>query len=133
MNEQTDSKFPSTSEPKNSNKSLIYIVAALAILLVASIAIYFIRGNILKERNAQLNAEIMVVYTRLDSIGNEMQVKIHEAIDKLPEERQKVFRMSRFEELKYKEIAEKLNISIKISKPVSYHISNIFDLPFAVQ
>ncbi|MCK5367797.1 MAG: chromosome segregation protein SMC, partial [Cyclobacteriaceae bacterium] len=78
MNEQTDSKFPSTSEPKNSNKSLIYIVAALAILLVASIAIYFIRGNILKERNAQINAEIMIVYTRLDSIGNEMQVKITE-------------------------------------------------------
>ncbi len=78
MNEQTNSTSPSTSEPKNSNKSLVYIVAALAILLVASIAVYFIRGNILKERNAELNAEIMVVYSRLDSIGNEMQVKITE-------------------------------------------------------
>ncbi len=44
---------------------------------------------------------------------NELQMKIRMAIDKLPPERRRVFIMHRFEELKYKEIADKLNISIK--------------------
>lgn len=39
--------------------------------------------------------------------------KIQQAIDKLPEKCRQVFELSRFEELKYKEIAEKLGISIK--------------------
>lgn len=45
--------------------------------------------------------------------GNELQEKINSALEQLPPERKKVFMMSRFENLKYKEIAEKLNISIK--------------------
>lgn len=44
---------------------------------------------------------------------NELSHIIDEAINQLPEERKKVFKLSRFEELKYKEIAEKLGISIK--------------------
>ncbi|MEL7001410.1 MAG: RNA polymerase sigma-70 factor [Bacteroidota bacterium] len=43
----------------------------------------------------------------------ELENKIQEALDKLPPERQKIFLMSRNEGLKYKEIAEKLNISVK--------------------
>jgi len=45
--------------------------------------------------------------------GNELQKKINDTIDKLPPERKKVFVMSRFENLKYKEIAEQLDISVK--------------------
>ena len=44
---------------------------------------------------------------------NELHEKLRNAIDKLPPERKKAFLMHRYEELKYKEIAEKLNISIK--------------------
>lgn len=44
---------------------------------------------------------------------NELQEKLMRAIDKLPPERKKVFLMHRFEELKYREIAEKLGLSIK--------------------
>ncbi|BDD03552.1 RNA polymerase sigma-70 factor [Aureibacter tunicatorum] len=44
---------------------------------------------------------------------NELQAKIHETISSLPEQRRKVFEMSRNEGLKYKEIADKLNISPK--------------------
>jgi RNA polymerase sigma-70 factor (ECF subfamily) len=44
---------------------------------------------------------------------NELQDKIRKSINKLPPERKKVFIMHRYEDLKYKEIAEKLNISIK--------------------
>lgn len=43
----------------------------------------------------------------------ELQAKILEAVAQLPKERQKIFRMSRFEGLKYREIAEELNISVK--------------------
>jgi len=43
----------------------------------------------------------------------ELANKIDEAVEKLPQERQKVFKMSRYDGLKYKEIAETLNISIK--------------------
>jgi len=43
----------------------------------------------------------------------DLQKKIEESIDSLPEKRRKIFRLSREEGLKYREIAEKLNISIK--------------------
>ena len=39
--------------------------------------------------------------------------KIEESIQSLPEKRRKIFRMSREEGLKYREIAEKLKISVK--------------------
>lgn len=40
-------------------------------------------------------------------------VKIEESINSLPEKRQEIFRLSRNDGLKYHEIAQKLNISIK--------------------
>ena len=43
----------------------------------------------------------------------ELQVKIDAAIDQLPTERKRIFMMSRFEGLKYREIADQLNISVK--------------------
>lgn len=44
---------------------------------------------------------------------NELEIKIEEAIKKLPEQCRLIFRMSRFEELKYHEIAEQLELSPK--------------------
>jgi len=43
----------------------------------------------------------------------ELEIKIREAIDKLPLERRKVFVMSRYDGMTYKEIADKLGISVK--------------------
>ncbi len=43
----------------------------------------------------------------------ELTQKIEESINSLPEKRKEIFKLSRQEGLKYKEIAEKLNISIK--------------------
>ena len=45
--------------------------------------------------------------------NDELSVRIQTEISKLPIERQRIFRMSRFEELKYREIAEELNLSVK--------------------
>jgi len=46
-------------------------------------------------------------------LADELQANIERAIDRLPTERKKIFLMSRKEGLKYQEIAQKLNISIK--------------------
>mgnify|MGYP005825721467 CR=1 FL=1 len=46
-------------------------------------------------------------------MATELETRIHEAMDRLPEQCRLVFKLSRFEELKYSEIAEHLNISIK--------------------
>jgi len=44
---------------------------------------------------------------------SEMQQKLYDSLNKLPEKCRAIFHLSRFEELKYKEIASKLDISIK--------------------
>ncbi len=43
----------------------------------------------------------------------ELENRIAEALEKLPEQCRLIFKMSRFEELKYQEIADKLGLSIK--------------------
>lgn len=47
---------------------------------------------------------------------NELKVKLYSAISQLPDQCRRVFEMSRFEELKQQEIADKLGISIKTVK-----------------
>ena len=59
-------------------------------------------------------------HTPMDYEQEELQQRINTAIEALPEIRQKVFKLSRYEGLKYKEIAEKLNISVKT---VEVHMS----------
>jgi RNA polymerase sigma-70 factor (ECF subfamily) len=51
-------------------------------------------------------------HTEEELLAGELQQKIRNAIDLLPSERKKIFILSRYEGLKYKEIAEKLNISV---------------------
>jgi len=48
-----------------------------------------------------------------ETIVSELEQRIRETIDQLPSERRKVFIMSRFDGLKYREIADRLNISVK--------------------
>jgi RNA polymerase sigma-70 factor (family 1) len=56
---------------------------------------------------------------------NELKLRLYEAIDRLPEQCRKVFRMSRFEQLKQQEIADRLGISIKT---VKNHITHALQL-----
>jgi RNA polymerase sigma-70 factor (ECF subfamily) len=46
-------------------------------------------------------------------LSDELEERIHMSMEKLPEQCRLIFKLSRFEELKYAEIAEQLNISIK--------------------
>lgn len=45
--------------------------------------------------------------------AKELEAKIAEALNQLPEQCRTIFQMSRFEELKYREIADRLNLSVK--------------------
>jgi RNA polymerase sigma-70 factor (ECF subfamily) len=46
-------------------------------------------------------------------LRNELQEQIQQAIESLPEQCRIIFKLSRFEEMKYAEIAEQLGISVK--------------------
>lgn len=48
-----------------------------------------------------------------ETIVSELEQRIKETIDLLPPERRKIFIMSRFDGLKYREIADQLSISVK--------------------
>ena len=74
MSEQSENKSSSEPRKSKSNKTLIFVVVGLAVLLVGALVVNFMREQNLKERNA----ELMVAYSRLDSIGREMQAKIIE-------------------------------------------------------
>jgi RNA polymerase sigma-70 factor (ECF subfamily) len=52
-------------------------------------------------------------FSQQDIQYKELQKKIDESIDQLPEQCARIFRMSRFDELKYQEIADKLGLSVK--------------------
>jgi len=57
---------------------------------------------------------------------NELKVRIYKAIDELPPQARKVFMMSRFEELKQHEIADRLGISIKtVKNHISYALRHM--------
>ena len=51
---------------------------------------------------------------------DEIQALIHNAILKLPEQTQTIFRMSRFNQLSQKEIAQQMGVSLKT---VEFHIT----------
>ena len=73
--------------------------------------------NVLRDRKKFSGEELPEVAgdwdvsTQIESM--ELEEKIREAIQSLPEKCRQVFELNRFEGLKYSEIAEKLNISIK--------------------
>jgi RNA polymerase sigma-70 factor, ECF subfamily len=70
--------------------------------------------------------------------GKELEAGIYKAIEKLPQQCKLIFKMSRFEELKYKEIAETLEISVKtvenqMSKALKIMREELVDfLPFII-
>ncbi len=69
-----------------------------------------------KFRSNVLDVEITDYGTTFESDSfsvSELETKISEALDKLPERCRQVFMLNRFEDLKYKEVAGKLNISVK--------------------
>ena len=82
---------------------------------VKNLCINLIKHNITKEK--YLQNEITEQKSEFDAdeafIEIDLLKKIEESINSLPKKRREIFRLSREEGLKYFEIAQKLNISIK--------------------
>jgi RNA polymerase sigma-70 factor, ECF subfamily len=71
-----------------------------------------------KIKQLHVDGELAVAERSVESVTRtvmaaELETKIQEAMEKLPEQCRLVFKLSRFEELKYAEIADQLNISVK--------------------
>ncbi|MEJ2900932.1 RNA polymerase sigma-70 factor [Pedobacter panaciterrae] len=77
--------------------------------------------NYLKHQKVKTKYQDFAAYTMNDHHEaassrvelTELQYKLQEALNELPEHCRTIFQMSRFEELKYREIAEQLDLSIK--------------------
>jgi RNA polymerase sigma-70 factor (ECF subfamily) len=69
--------------------------------------------NIVREHQQYEKAVGSVTDESDTMVTMELEERIRAAVESLPDERRRIFRMSRDEGLKYKEIAEQLNISVK--------------------
>ena len=108
-------EFPENMQEVKSVKSYLYRSVINASINFAN------RQKTLEQHHLKLASEFSDDYlTDLDE-ENEMIVILRHEIDKLPSQCKKVFKLSRFENLKYKEIANVLDIS---EKTVENHIGN---------
>lgn len=82
---------------------------------VKNLCLNFIQHNKTKLRHAQsiLSDAKNNQIAEDNFIEIDLAEKIEESIQSLPEKRREIFKLSRHDGLKYREIAEKLNISIK--------------------
>lgn len=77
--------------------------------------------NYLKHQKVRSAHQMRIAYSMKTQGENaskkvltkELEAKLRKALNELPEQCRTIFQMSRFEEMKYREIAEKLNISVK--------------------
>ena len=108
-------EFPENMQEVKSVKSYLYRSVINASINFAN------RQKTLEQHHLKLASEFFDDYlTDLDE-ENEMIIILRDEIDKLPAQCKKVFKLSRFENLKYKEIAKALDIS---EKTVENHIGN---------
>jgi RNA polymerase sigma-70 factor (ECF subfamily) len=84
--------------------------------MVRNAALNVIKHEKVKQQHAAV--EVAVAEKSTESVTRtvmaaELEDRIYKALNKLPEQCRLVFKLSRFEELKYAEIADQLNISVK--------------------
>ena len=95
--------------------------------LTGSVSAYLYRAvhneslNYIKHQKVRSDHKLHVAYSMKNEVehpekkiqAGELEKKIHSALNELPEQCRTIFQMSRFDELKYREIADKLGISVK--------------------
>lgn len=96
-------------EIRTSLKSYLYTMVRNACLNV-------IKHEKIKQKHA--NEELAVAERSHEGVAqrvlsSELEERIRLSMEKLPEQCRLIFKLSRFEELKYAEIAEQLNLSVK--------------------
>jgi RNA polymerase sigma-19 factor, ECF subfamily len=77
--------------------------------------------NFLKHQKVRASHQLHVAYSMKNKtehgqgkmMRKELENKFREALNELPEQCRTVFQLSRFEDMKYREIADKLDISVK--------------------
>jgi RNA polymerase sigma-70 factor (ECF subfamily) len=77
--------------------------------------------NYIKHQKVKSEHRLHVAYSMKNQadhaskkvLASELEKKLHEAMEELPEQCRTIFQMSRFEEMKYREIANRLDISVK--------------------
>jgi len=77
--------------------------------------------NFLKHQKVKAGHQLHVAYSMKNKsetgqgkmMRKELENKFREALNELPEQCRTVFQLSRFEDMKYKDIADKLDISVK--------------------
>lgn len=97
---------------------------------VKNLCLNFIQHNKTKESYARQILSEAENYSSLEEYFPEIDLagKIEESIRLLPEKRREIFRLSREEGLKYREIAIKLNISVKtVEAQMSMAIKSLRD------
>ena len=108
-------EFPETLTEVKSVKSYLYRSVVNASINFAN------RQKNLEQHHLKLAAEFSDDYLADLDEENEMIIILHNEIEKLPTQCKKVFKLSRFDNFKYREIALELNIS---EKTVENHIGN---------
>jgi RNA polymerase sigma-70 factor (ECF subfamily) len=84
--------------------------------MVRNASLNVLKHEKIKQQHAAV--ELAVAERSTESVtrtvmASELEERIFKALNKLPEQCRLVFKLSRFEELKYAEIAQQLNISVK--------------------
>lgn len=77
--------------------------------------------NYLKHEKVKARHQLHVAYSMKqeqqaqpgNTMSRELEARFREALNELPEQCRTVFQLSRFEDMKYREIADKLDISVK--------------------
>lgn len=84
-------------------------------------SVYHSSLNYIRNQKVEQKYQTATAYSRTDHVNvtaqklvmNELERHLQKALGKLPEKCRAIFHLSRFEELKYQEIANQLNISVK--------------------
>ena len=97
------------------------------ISITGSITAYLYRAvhneslNYIKHQKVRSKHSLHVAYSMKNEtdnaskkvLGTELEGRLHAALNNLPEQCRTIFQLSRFDELKYREIADQLGISVK--------------------
>ncbi|SKC76720.1 RNA polymerase sigma-70 factor [Ohtaekwangia koreensis] len=101
---------------KRENLEIRTAVKPYLYAMVRNACLNVLKHEKVKQQHAAVEmavAEKSVESVTRTVIASELETRIYDAMEKLPQQCRLIFKLSRFEELKYSEIADQLDLSIK--------------------